>query len=198
MSADDKPKGHGKVATRLVLMVAVMLSLSFLAVPFYDWFCRVTGYGGTTNVAASESETVLDKTIVVRFDASVERGMPWEFKPVQREMEIRIGETGLAFYTATNPTSKRIAGTASFNVAPYSAGSYFSKIECFCFELQVLEPGQSVEMPVSFYVDPEIVNDAEAKHAPALTLSYTFHLTDLPDDYVGQNDTTGPSQIETN
>ena len=191
-------RSHGKVAFRLGLMVAVMLSLSFLAVPFYDWFCRVTGYGGTTAVAASASDTILDQTIVVRFDASVERGLPWEFKPVEREMEIRIGETGLAFYRATNPTSQPIAGTASFNVAPYSAGSYFSKIQCFCFEMQVLEPGETVEMPVSFFVDPEIVDDPEAKHAPAITLSYTFHRTDLPSDYSGQNDTSGSSQIETN
>ena len=182
-------KSHSRVALRLVGLVSVMLALSFAAVPFYDWFCRVTGYGGATNTAETGSDAVLDQTIAIRFDATVERGMPWEFRPVEREMEIRIGETGLAFYEAHNPTDNVIAGTASFNVAPYSAGSYFTKIECFCFELQVLEPGQTVQMPVSFYVDPGIVDDPEAKYAPTITLSYTFHLTEMPESDVTLLDT---------
>lgn len=110
--------------------------------------------------------------------------MPWEFKPMQREMELRIGETGLAFYEAYNPTDQVVAGTASYNVAPFSAGGYFIKIECFCFTEQVLQPGERVEMPVTFYVDPEIVTDPEAKFAKHITLSYTFHEMDLADtDY---------------
>ncbi len=183
-------------AVKLVGIVVVMASLSFAAVPFYDWFCRVTGYGGQTNTAeAQASDVILDQTMSVRFDANVERDMPWSFKPMQREMTVRLGETGLAFYEATNLSDKPIAGTASFNVAPYSSGSYFTKIACFCFEMQVLQPGESVQMPVTFYVAPEIIDDAEAKYVNQITLSYTFHKTDLPEE-VTQLD-TGAALAET-
>ncbi len=181
-------------ALKLVGVAIVMGSLAWASVPLYDWFCRVTGFGGTTGVAEAGSDAILDQTIMVKFDASLERGMPWEFRPVEHEMEIRIGETGLAFYEAHNPTDKAIAGTASYNVAPYSTGGYFTKIACFCFELQVLEPGETVLMPVSFYVDPEIVNDSEAKHAGHITLSYTFHVTDLPEDYASLAPVAQPDQ----
>lgn len=177
-------RAQNKVAFRLVGLVVVMLGLSFAAVPFYDWFCRVTGYGGTPLSAEAGSDVILDQTIRVRFDASLDRDMVWEFKPVQREATIKIGETGLAFYEAYNPSDRPIAGTASFNVAPFSAGEYFVKIDCFCFEMQVLEPGERVDMPVSYYVDPEILNDPEAKYARTITLSYTFHETDLPEEDV--------------
>lgn len=165
----------------LVGVAGVMLSLSFAAVPFYNWFCKVTGYGGTTSVSETGSDVVLDKTMRVRFDASLEAGMPWEFKPVQHEMTVKIGETNLAFYEAYNPTDRVIAGTAGFNVSPDSAGGYFTKIECFCFTEQVLQPGERVSMPVSFYIDPAIVDDPEGQFVKAITLSYTFHTTALPD-----------------
>lgn len=174
--------GPKKTAAQLVGVVVLMGSLSYAAVPFYDWFCRVTGFGGTTNQAEAGSDVILDRTMKIRFDASVEAGMPWEFKPVERQMEIRIGETGLAFYEAYNPTDQVIAGTASYNVTPYSAGGYFTKIQCFCFEMQVLQPGERVQMPVTFYVDPEIVDDREGKYVHEITLSYTFHVTDLPEE----------------
>ena len=135
-----------KVVTRLLGVVVFMGALAWASVPLYDWFCRVTGFGGATDVAETGSDTILDQTVTVRFDASLERGMPWEFKPVQRETELRIGETGLAFYEAYNPTDKPVAGSASYNVAPYAAGGYFYKIQCFCFELQVLQPGERVMM----------------------------------------------------
>jgi cytochrome c oxidase assembly protein subunit 11 len=170
-----------RTAAKLAGVAAVMLSLSFAAVPFYDWFCRVTGFGGTTSVADGPSAEILDQTVLVRFDASVEAGMPWEFRPLDRTMEIRIGETGLAFYEAYNPTSQPVAGTASYNVTPDSAGGYFTKIACFCFEQQVLQPGERVQMPVSFYVDPALVTDPEGRFVREITLSYTFHRTDLPD-----------------
>jgi len=170
-----------KTALLTVGVVAVMASLGWAAVPFYDWFCRVTGFGGTTATASAGADTVLDRTVTVRFDASLDRNMPWEFKPVVRTMDLRIGETGLAFYEAYNPTDRPVAGTASYNVAPYSAGGYFTKIDCFCFEMQVLQPGERVQMPVTFYVDPEIVDDREAKFLHTITLSYTFHETDLPE-----------------
>ncbi len=119
----------------------------------------MTGFGGTTGVAEAGAGEILDQTIKIRFDASKERDFAWEFKPVQRTMDIRIGETGLAFYEAYNPTDRPIAGSASYNVFPYEAGGYFIKIDCFCFEEQVLQPGERVTMPVSFYVDPEMVED---------------------------------------
>lgn len=169
-----------KTVLRLVGVVVTMGALAWASVPFYDWFCRVTGFGGATGVAESGSDVILDKTIKVRFDASKERDFPWEFKPLQRTMEIRIGETGLAFYEAYNPTDRPIAGSASYNVAPYEAGGFFTKIDCFCFEEQVLQPGERVTMPVSFYVDPEIVTDRDAKYVHSITLSYTFHEIDLP------------------
>ncbi len=175
-------EGPGKTAAQTVAVVIVMGSLAWASVPLYDWFCRVTGFGGATSVAEAGSDVVLDRTIKVRFDASLERGMPWEFRPIEREMEIRIGETGLAFYEAYNPTDRPVAGSASYNVAPYSAGGYFTKIDCFCFELQVLQPGERVLMPVTFYVDPEIVDDREAKYVNHITLSYTFHVTDMPEE----------------
>lgn len=165
---------------KLAGVAVLMVSLSFAAVPFYDWFCRVTGYAGTTSVADGPSDEILDQTVIIRFDASVEAGMPWQFRPAQRTMEIRIGETGLAFYDAYNPTNRAVAGTASYNVTPDAAGGYFTKIACFCFEMQVLQPGERVQMPVSFYVDPEIVRDAEGRFVKEITLSYTFHQTDLP------------------
>ncbi|MEL7278050.1 MAG: cytochrome c oxidase assembly protein [Pseudomonadota bacterium] len=172
---------HRKVATTLTGVVALMLGLSFAAVPLYDWFCRVTGYGGTTAVA-SGNETVLDQTITVRFDASKARDMPWEFRaPEVRTVELKIGETGLAFYEAHNPTDRPIAGSASYNVAPFSAGGYFVKIDCFCFQEQVLQPGQTVQMPVTFFVDPEILEHREAKYVEEITLSYTFYEIDLPE-----------------
>lgn len=174
-------KRNQSLMFKLVTLAALMLCLSFASVPLYDWFCRVTGWGGVTNVASKASDLVIDQTIQIRFDGSLERGMPWEFKPVVRTMEIRLGETALAFYEAHNPTDKPVAGTASFNVYPYSTGTFFNKIECFCFELQVLQPGETVQMPVTFYVDPEMLNDREAKYAKTITLSYTFHVTDLPE-----------------
>lgn len=170
-----------KTALQALSLVVVMGALAWASVPFYDWFCRVTGFGGVTNVAETGSDVVLERTIKVRFDASLDRDMPWEFKPVQREMELRIGETGIAFYEAFNPTDRPVAGTASYNVTPYDAGAYFSKIACFCFTEQVLQPGERVQMPVTFYVDPEIVDDRDAKFTKVITLSYTFYETELPE-----------------
>lgn len=175
--------GPQKTVAQTVGVVILMGSLAWAAVPFYDWFCRVTGFGGTTGVAEAAPEDILDRTVTVRFDASKAKDMAWEFKPVVREMEVRIGETGLAFYEAYNPTDRPIAGQASYNVAPYSAGGYFQKIACFCFEEQVLQPGERVEMPVTFFVDPEIVEDLEAKYVHTITLSYTFYEIDLPEGY---------------
>jgi cytochrome c oxidase assembly protein subunit 11 len=174
--------GPSRTALQAAGVVVVMGSLSFAAVPFYDWFCRVTGFGGTTLTADAAPTEILDQTIRIRFDAGVDRDMPWEFRPVERTMELRIGETGLAFYEAHNPTDRPVAGSASYNVAPYAAGGYFVKIACFCFEMQVLQPGETVLMPVTFFVDPEILQDNEAQYVSEITLSYTFYEQDLPEE----------------
>jgi cytochrome c oxidase assembly protein subunit 11 len=171
-----------KTAAGLVGMVAVMASLSFAAVPFYTWFCQVTGFGGTTQVADAGQDVILDRTMKINFDASKDAGMPWEFTPVVHQMTVRIGETNLAFYEAYNPTDRVVAGTASYNVFPYAAGAHFIKIACFCFEEQILQPGERVSMPVSFYVDPALVDDPEAKDLHTITLSYTFHETPLTEE----------------
>ena len=173
---------NAKTVLQLASVVVVMGSLAYAAVPFYDWFCRVTGFGGVTQEADAGSDVILDKTIKVKFDASKDKDMMWEFKPHQLEMEVKIGETGLAFYEAYNPTNRPIAGQASYNVAPYEAGGFFSKIDCFCFTEQVLMPGERVDMPVTFFVDPEIVEDRDAKFVKEITLSYTFYEIDLPED----------------
>lgn len=175
--------GPRKTVVQLVAVVFTMGALAWASVPFYDWFCRVTGFGGTTVVASTDSDDILEQTIKIKFDASLERDMPWTFKPVEREMEIRIGETGLAFYEAYNPTDHPVAGQASYNVFPYEAGGFFNKIDCFCFTEQVLEPGERVQMPVTFFVDPEIVTDRDAKHVHSITLSYTFYEIDLPEGF---------------
>ncbi len=175
-------RGPQRTAALTVGVVLVMGALAWASVRFYDWFCRVTGFGGATGVAETGSDVILDQTIKVRFDATLDRGMPWTFRPAQREIEIRLGETGLAFYEAHNPTDRPVAGTASYNVAPFEAGGFFTKIDCFCFEMQVLQPGETVLMPVSFYVDPDIATDRDAKYVHRITLSYTFYETDLPEE----------------
>lgn len=179
-------EGPQKTAAQTVSVVILMGSLAWASVPFYDWFCRVTGFGGATNVVDAGSDLVLDQLITVRFDASIERGMPWTFTPVQQEMTLRIGEMALAFYEAHNPTDHAVAGQASYNVAPYAAGGFFDKIDCFCFTEQVLQPGETVQMPVSFFVDPAIVEDREGQYVHTITLSYTFYEIDLPTDTIEQ------------
>ena len=175
-------QGPKRTAVQAVCVVVAMGSLAWASVPFYDWFCRVTGFGGATNVADAGSDVILDQTIKIRFDASLERDMPWTFRPEVNEMEIRIGETGLAFYEAHNPLDVPIAGQAAYNVTPYEAGAFFDKIECFCFTEQVLQPGETVMMPVSFFVDPAIVDDREGQYVHTITLSYTFYQIDLPEE----------------
>jgi cytochrome c oxidase assembly protein subunit 11 len=187
-----KLQGNNRTLAQLVTVVAVMVSLSFAAVPFYDWFCKKTGYGGTPSVADAGSDLILDQMVKVRFDASLDAGMPWTFKPVVRSVDVRIGETVLAFFEAHNPTNRVIGGTASFNVFPDAAGGYFTKIDCFCFTEQVLQPGETVQMPVTFFVDPEIVKDPEGQFVHEIVLSYTFHETPLPQEQAAL-DTPAPA-----
>ena len=191
---DRKPMDRNtRLALRLVAVVPLMIALSFAFVPLYNWFCRTTGYGGTTSVSEKAPDEVLDRVITVRFDANVAKNLPWTFRPMQTEMKVRIGETGLAFFEAINPTDHVTAGQAAYNVTPDAAGAYFDKIACFCFELQVLRPGERVEMPVSFFVDPALVKDDEATYIQAITLSYTMFPTDVPEEAPAAEQAGAPS-----
>ena len=163
-----------RVALGAGTMALTMIGVSFAAVPLYDMFCRVTGFGGTTQVAEIAPGAVSDRVITVRFDASLNRKMPWRFEAPDTAVDLPVGESGLAFYRAKNPTDRMITGTATYNVSPPEAGIYFSKIDCFCFTEQVLRPGEEVDMPVSFFIDPEILTDSEMDDVKTITLSYTF------------------------
>ncbi|RME61657.1 MAG: cytochrome c oxidase assembly protein [Alphaproteobacteria bacterium] len=161
-------------------MLALMTALVAASVPLYRLFCQVTGYGGTTRVAVGADVPVLARTVRVRFSASTERDMPWQFKPAQRVVDIKLGERALAFYEAYNPTDQPITGQATYNVAPFEAGPYFVKIDCFCFTEQTLAPGQRVQMAVSYYVDPALADDHKLDDIDEITLHYTFFRRDAP------------------
>ena len=170
--------------TAIVLagVVAGMVGMAYAAVPLYQLFCQVTGYGGTTQTAVTAPGPAGDRAMIVRFNADTASGMPWKFRPLQREVKVRIGEETLAFYEALNDSGGRIAGTATFNVTPHKAGPYFDKIDCFCFEHQVLASGERAEMPVSFFIDPAILDDANLDDVNTITLSYTFFEADLDEE----------------
>ncbi|WP_343560286.1 cytochrome c oxidase assembly protein [Kiloniella sp. b19] len=163
-----------RMAMILALMVGGMVGMAYAAVPLYELFCKVTGYGGTPQQSDVASEEILDRTMKIRFDSSVNGGMPWEFQPAQRQVEIRVGESGLAFYRAKNTSERPVRGVATFNVTPLKAGPYFVKIDCFCFTEQTLLPGEEVDMPVTFYVDPSIEDETNMDEVQTITLSYTF------------------------
>ncbi|MGH6948552.1 MAG: cytochrome c oxidase assembly protein [Kiloniellales bacterium] len=163
-----------RIALLLSVVVAGMVGLSFASVPLYRIFCQVTGYGGTTQVAEQAPGGLEGRRITVRFNADIDPQLPWSFQPVNRSVTLPVGEEQLAFYRAENLTDRPLVGTATFNVTPLKAGQYFVKIDCFCFTEQRLEPGQSVEMPVSFFVDPAIVEDPNLDDVHTITLSYTF------------------------
>lgn len=155
-----------------------MLGMGFAAVPLYRIFCQVTGFGGTTQRASlgeAGAVQITDQPISVRFDSNIAPDLPWRFSPSQVTQDMKIGERRLAFYTSENLSKEPVTGVASFNVEPSNAGVYFKKIHCFCFEQQTLQPGQKVEMPVQYYVDPAILQDPDTKNIRQITLSYTFH-----------------------
>ncbi len=166
---------NSRTVLGLVGVVAGMGALTAASVPLYDLFCRVTGYGGTPSIAEATTGTVLDETIRVRFDANSVASMNWTFRPLQPDVTVRIGEEALVFYEAINHSDKPVTGRAIYNVAPEVTGYYFDKIECFCFTEQTLQPGERVEMPISFFIDPDIVNDPDTARVRDITLSYTFH-----------------------
>ena len=186
MTTDGHNEAQGKQAAvrrgsnRQVVLVCVaalltMGALTAASVPLYRLFCQVTGFGGTPKRADKAPDAAIDRKITIRFDANVVPGMPWTFEPAQRTIEVKIGENALAFYKAHNTSSEAIKGTATYNVSPDNAGAYFGKIECFCFTEQTLAPGESVEMPLSFFVDPSILEDRDASLIKEITLSYTFY-----------------------
>lgn len=174
-TVQTQQRQHRKVALLLSALVLGMVGMAYAAVPLYDLFCRVTGYGGTTNTADAAPAAAIDRMMTIRFDSNINRGLAWEFKPVQLSQEIKVGESGLAFYQARNLSDETLVGTATYNVTPQSAGYYFNKIDCFCFTEQVLRPGETVDMPVTYFVDPEIEDDKNLDHVTTITLSYTFY-----------------------
>ncbi|UTW54910.1 cytochrome c oxidase assembly protein [Kordiimonas sp. SCSIO 12610] len=167
-------KKNSRVGILVAGTAVLMVGMAYAAVPLYELFCQVTGYGGTTQEVAEVDSTVIERGIKVRFDASTHRDMAWEFKPSQNNQQLKIGEQSIAYYEAYNPTNKTIVGRATYNVTPHKAGSYFAKIDCFCFTEQVLKPGERIDMPVVYYIDPSIDEDPNLNEVTEVTLSYTF------------------------
>lgn len=167
---------NSRLGMTLAVVAVGMVGMAFASVPAYRLFCQITGYGGTPAIAAAGSAlpAVLERTMTVRFDASVNGRLPWHFAPVQGVMVVQVGEQGLAHYTATNTSEAPVTGTATFNVTPLKAAQYFTKIDCFCFTEQTLKPGETVDMPVTFYIDPAIADDPNVQDVKTITLSYTF------------------------
>jgi cytochrome c oxidase assembly protein subunit 11 len=165
---------NASVVAACLTFVVGMVGLSYAAVPLYEMFCQVTGYGGTPARADSASTETRDRMLTIRFDSNVDPALPWNFHPQSRTLDVRVGENRLAFYRAENRGREPVIGRATFNVLPERAARYFTKVECFCFTEQRLEAGESVEMPVSFYIDPAILDDREASDIVEITLSYTF------------------------
>ena len=171
---NQKQRANWIVAACCLAFFGGMIGVTFASAQLYTLFCKATGYGGTTQRVEQASDRILDKKITVRFDANVAPGLPWDFKPLQRSVEMKIGETVKIAYRAENIFSEPVRGKAIFNVQPELAGSYFNKLECFCFTDTELKPGQVLEMPVVFFIDPEIVNEPDLKKLDTITLSYTF------------------------
>ncbi len=176
----DLASRHRRVAFACVAFFMTMFGAAFAAVPLYDWFCRVTGLGGTTQVAIRAPDTVLDREVTVRFDANVAPGLSWRFEPVEPVMRVRLGEPRVAIYRVTSFAARETVGTASYNVTPLQTGVFFHKIQCFCFTEQFLRPGETQDFAVSFFVDPDLDKDRGLASLDTITLSYTFFPTRNP------------------
>lgn len=176
----DLQKKNRRIAFAVALTVAVMVGVSFAAVPLYSMFCRVTGYGGTTQVSNAAPRRILDRTVTVKFDSATAPNFPWTFGPDQRDVSVKLGQQAIISYHAHNHASRAVTGTAIYNVTPLKAGKYFNKMQCFCFGLQTLGPNQSATMPVVFYVDPAMDSDPNMADVTTITLSYTFFEADSP------------------
>jgi cytochrome c oxidase assembly protein subunit 11 len=196
MSAAPDPKlrlRHLAVAFACTAFVVGMVGMAYAAVPLYQLFCRVTGFGGATWVAEAAPDRKLERTIRVRFDANVAPGLPWDFRPEQPEVEVKLGETKLVYYRAHNRSRLPTTGIASYNVTPGATGTYFAKLQCFCFEQQTLQPGESLEMPVVFFVDPALAEDGTLDRLRLITLSYTFFAAKPPASPVAAAGAVRPS-----
>jgi cytochrome c oxidase assembly protein subunit 11 len=165
---------NARLAWSLAAAVGGMLALAYAASPLYDMFCRATGFGGTPQVAQAGERPVLSRTVNVRFDSNVDANLPWRFTPLEREVKVKLGEERLVHYRVTNVSQRPIVGTSTYNVTPETAGAWFNKLQCFCFTEQLLLPGQSMDMPVVFFVDPEMDKDRRYDNVRTVTLSYTF------------------------
>lgn len=176
---DDKhaemTRKNARLGLSVLAVVIGMAALAYASVPLYTLFCRVTGFGGTTQTANAFPDTVLERTITVQFNADIDRNLPWDFEPEQRSIEVKIGQKGLTAFSAHNRSGKPVAGSAIYNVTPLKVGKYFHKVQCFCFDEQILAPGQQVSMPVLFYIDPKIDEDPNMRDVKTITLSYTFY-----------------------
>lgn len=170
-----RPDRNTRLAWTMVAVVGGMLGLAYASVPLYEIFCRTTGFGGTPLVAQAGDRPVLDRTVTVRFDSNVDPNMPWRFEPAERSVKVRLGEEKLVYFRATNVSQRPIVGTATYNVTPERTAGWFDKVQCFCFTEQLLKPGQSVDMPVLFFVDPEMNKDRRYDDINTITLSYTFY-----------------------
>jgi len=171
---NDLARKNKRTFLGVLMFVALMVGVSFAAVPLYDLFCRVTGFGGTTQVAAALPDRVSERTMTINFNADTGRGMPWQFKPTMRNIDVKLGQRGVTSYISKNPTARPVTGTAIYNVTPLKAGKYFHKIQCFCFDEQTLQAGEEADMPVLFYVDPALEDDPSMDDVKTITLSYTF------------------------
>ncbi len=178
--APDLQRRHRRVATYVVCVVFSMVGLAYASVPLYELFCRVTGYGGTPKIAQSESGLRGTKILTVRLDANIASDLPWVFEPDVPSIKLRTGETATVFYKVRNRSDKATVGIAGYNVAPDRAGMFFNKIACFCFNEQVLGPGESMDMPVVFYLDPKLETDEIMKYSDMVTMSYTFYASKTP------------------
>jgi cytochrome c oxidase assembly protein subunit 11 len=183
------------VAAACGAFVAVMVGMAYAAVPLYDWFCRTTGFGGTTQVAQAAPGDVLERSVKVRFDGNVAPGLAWRFTPEQNAIDVRLGETVTVYYSIVNETARETAGQASYNVTPPQTGAYFVKINCFCFTDQRLAPGEKRRMPVVFYLDPALAKDPDQSGLNTITLSYTFHPLREPAKPVADNAAGGRGRI---
>ena len=176
------------VATICGFVVALMVGASYAAVPFYNWFCRATGFAGTTQVASAAPAHVTNRAVTVRFDSNIQGGLPWKFVPEQNEVHIKIGEVATVYYSVTNLSARTTTGQASYNVTPLTTGSYFTKINCFCFTEQTMAPGETRDMAVVFYVDPSMLQDADQDSTNTITLSYTFYPVKNPEKPVAASE----------
>ena len=184
------------VAVSCGLCVAFMVGAAYAAVPFYNWFCRATGFNGTTQVATSAPSTVVERKVTVRFDANVGPGLPWRFEPEQNSIDVKLGEVVTVNYRVINEAARQITASAAYNVTPLTVGSFFHKINCFCFTEQTLKPGEKRDMAVVFYVDPSIAQDLDGADVNTITLSYTFYQQREPSRPVADSAPAGkPKQI---